>query len=95
MANPPVAKKKMGSVTLSLWEKEWEGKKLLSYTLQKRYKKKDSDEWVNTEFFNLSDLPNVLALIQDTILNNIKKEKVVPKGEQPITPDGSSQDIPF
>lgn len=62
MTKLPIKKLKSGLITISIWQNE-EG--LKSYTLQKAYKEKDSEEWKYTQSFNLDDLPKVKLLIEE------------------------------
>jgi len=79
MSKPPVAKKKMGNIELALWEGEHEGKKIYSYSIQKNRFNKAKNKWETSNFFTPADMPNLLALVQDTVLSNIKKEVIEPK----------------
>lgn len=75
MKSVPIKTKSLGQIQLTLWQGEYEGKPTYSYTVKKSYKNK-SGEWVNTDFFNKSDLPTVLALVQSAILGGIKAKDI-------------------
>jgi len=79
MGKPPVAKKKMGNVELALWESIFEGKKTYSYSIQKNRFNKAENKWETSNFFTPADMTDLLALVQDTVLSNIRKEVIEPK----------------
>jgi len=57
---------KVGKVRLSVWEGNYEGKPILSFTIDKPYKDKEGN-YVNGKSFSRADLGNVvLACIQAT-----------------------------
>ena len=89
----PKAKKRIGGITMTLWENEWKGEKAYSYTFQRSYKKKDTGEWVNTEFFNPSDLLNLAALAQETAMSNIKKDVISAKQPSQVERDLSTKHV--
>ena len=64
MANQPMAKVRVGSVEVAVWENKKDDKKGAwhSVTLQRHYK--SEDEWKNTSSFRLSDLKDIEAAVR-------------------------------
>ena len=78
----PIKTKRLGNIQLTVWEGEYQGNKTFSFTVKKSYKNKNGS-WENTDFFNKSDLPLVLALVQYEILGGINIKDVRPKEPEP------------
>lgn len=64
MSNPPIKRYKIGSIELSIWENEVEGKngKFTAMTgkLKKNYK--DGDQWKSTDNIKLTEFADVAQL---------------------------------
>lgn len=60
MANAPVIKFRLGSVTASVWHND----RHYNVTISKSYKEKDSEEWKETDSFGSGDLMNAVRVLQ-------------------------------
>jgi len=78
MANAPVSKVNVGSVTLSVWENEvGKGKDAFttqSITIQKNYK--DRDEWKSTGSLKFNELIYVILACQKALMDKYNREEV-------------------
>lgn len=95
--NRPTKVLKLGGIEIAKWEKPTQdGKILTSYSFQKSYKDKNSDEWKHTGFFNLSDLSILSSLILITVGKNAKvtEPKAVAPTQAEATPE-KDEDVPF
>lgn len=98
MAEKPTKVMKIGGLEISKWEKKTDdGKTFTSFSFQKSYKDKNTDEWKHTAYFNLSDLPILASLI---LLTVGKSAKVVDPSAQAQTQiEGNTvpqdEDVPF
>ena len=64
---------KIGGIEIAKWEKKTDdGKTFTSFSFQKSYKDKNTDEWKHTAYFNLSDLPILASLILLTVGKSAK-----------------------
>ena len=70
--NKPKQHYRFGNITLSVWEKEFEGKPISSYTLSKSYTDKEGN-WQNTAIFNKQDLFKVSLLIDSILEDEVTK----------------------
>lgn len=88
--NPPVYKIRCGRVDAAVWEKEGTRGKWYSVTFQVRYKKKDSNEWSTTTYFNRDDSLFVAAAAQ-LAYQWIHEQEKRDWGQQSSTPDSGRE----
>lgn len=64
----PVKEFRAGNVRAAVWEREAtkDGRtfKTFNVSVEKSYKKKDSDEWATTNSYNFQDLPKLALVAQ-------------------------------
>lgn len=85
--NPPVAKYKIGSIEIAKWQGEYNGKPTYSFTISKSRFNKQTNKSENTPFFNLTDLPLLIPLINKAMAdkideNNQPRQQVGPQQMQ-------------
>jgi len=102
----PIKTLREGQVSLSIWQKDFDGKPTYSYSYQKSYKDK-SGQWQNTTFLNKTDLKDLIFLAETIIQSGILKKAEVqkaPNQQQQVTqtfqgqqqdPYASDNNIPF
>ena len=70
----PIKKYSVGQVSAAVFENEYKGKKTYSIKFQKSYLK--DEQWVNTEFFNETDMRSLCILV-NVIAGKQLKETVI------------------
>jgi hypothetical protein len=73
MGNQPMAKVKIGSVEVAVWENKSENKLIWhSVTIQRHYK--SGGEWKNTSNFRLRDIKDILTALEKVKLSVYPRE---------------------
>lgn len=85
MNNKPIKKFRSGQVSLTVFQGEYKGKSSYSFSPQKSYKDKN-DQWQNVNFYNKTDLSDLLNCIIK-LLGNSVKEQMVNGGKEPVPAD--------
>jgi len=88
--NKPIKNFKEGQVTLSVWQKDYNGKPIYSYSYQKSYKDKQG-QWQNTTFLNKTDLKDLSFLIDTVIQQGIINKQQAPSQPQQQAPSQQQQ----
>ncbi|MCD6523238.1 MAG: hypothetical protein J7K68_05865 [Candidatus Diapherotrites archaeon] len=70
----PKKKYKAGGVTLSVFERESDGKKWDVYVFQRTYLDKKTGEWKHTNSLNEKDLPKALAVLLRAFSDKVEVE---------------------
>ena len=92
----PIKKYNCGTVSVSVWENEHDGKKYNGYTIQKRYKNEKSGEWENSNSFSTSDLYKLQTIIEFIGGTSVKVFTDIPEAEPPQeTSRIDLEDVPF
>ena len=81
MGNQPIMKLRAGSMSIAVFENKGKGKDgkpyvMKSLNIQRSYKEKDSDEWINKDLsINLDDVPKLGMLLQEVYTKCMLREK--------------------
>lgn len=78
----PIKRYRIGSVSGTVWEGDYQGKPTYQVSFQKSYKKKDGT-WNNTEYFNLPDLRDLYSVVRILINKQVKVQEIGAKKETP------------
>ena len=100
----PIREYSLGKCKAAVFQGEYDGKPTYSVKFQKSYKK--DDEWKNTDYFNLTDLRDLAALVNGMLTKQIKEripgetsavEKVKDtfQGKEIEHDPSNSNDVPF
>lgn len=61
----PIQKFKKGQIEVAVWERDLNGSKLLSISVQSSYKDKTTGEWKKKSGFDAKEIADLIALIQE------------------------------
>ena len=66
-------------VKCAIFQDTYNGDITYSYKFQKSYKDKDTGEWKNTEYYNMSDLRDLLGLVTFLVMKQVIGKQVAQK----------------
>lgn len=86
MSNKPIAKLNLAGVSIAIWGGEYP-----SYSIQRRYKDKQSGEWKDAKSWDGASLAVLSALIPQALAIGAK-----PRGSEPEQPaEPKQREVPF
>jgi len=68
----PVNQLKCGLVEIAQWAGSYDGKPTTSFSLKKRKFNKETKQFEETPFLNVSDLPNIIVACQSMLIDYYK-----------------------
>lgn len=74
-----IARYKKGKITVNLIEGNYKGEATYSYTVNKSVFKKETNTWENSNFLGITDLQDLLSILNTIIVKYVKVEKVESK----------------
>lgn len=71
-----IARYKKGKITVNLIEGNYKGEPSFSYTVNKSVFKKETKTWETSNFLGITDLQDLVSILNTIIVKYVKVEKV-------------------